>query len=108
MNKILILLFFAATVIFSQEGSHFRIYADIEKQPFFKEILAETRLDDVFLRKFQMVVNVYPADDAFVVIGRFESPDVEWDREAYRYDWLFFSPKVREKILKYNHKIFIK
>ena len=68
----------------------------------------QTMLDDVFTRKYQIVVNTKPDDKAFIVIGRFESPDVERDREAYRYGWLFLSRNLREQLLKYPHKILIR
>ncbi|HMQ80701.1 MAG TPA: hypothetical protein PKE39_03705 [Ignavibacteria bacterium] len=70
----------------------------------FTRILNETNLEDVFPEKFQLVVNT--ADkEPFVVIGRYDSPDAELDPNAYRYDWLFFSPAARGMILKCRNKI---
>jgi len=103
-----VLLIIVNLPVFTQEPAHFRIYADIQKDAYFKEILKETYLDEVFTRKFQIVVNIYPAEFAFIVIGRYESPDVEWDREAYRYDWTFLSKPLREKILRYKNKIILR
>jgi hypothetical protein len=106
--KYIIMLVLIVTAGYSQDTTHFRIYADIQNNSFFKGILKQTRLDDVFTRKYQIVVNTKPDyDEAFIVIGRFESPDAEFDREAYRYDWLFLSRNLREQLLKYPHKILI-
>ncbi|MEO8514435.1 MAG: hypothetical protein ABI543_12815 [Ignavibacteria bacterium] len=112
--KYLIILLFAVTALTSlvqpvksqgsKEITYYRIYADVKSDPLFRDILKETRLDDVFMTKFQMVVNT-GGKDPFIVIGRYESVDVEWDPNAYRYDWLFLSKPVRDRLAMYPKKI---
>ena len=88
-------------------GEYFRIYAEMNLDPVFMQILKEARLDDVFRAKYQMVVNT-GGREPFIVIGEYKSPDVELDPEAYRYDWLFFSKPVRDRLLKYEKKIMLR
>lgn len=107
MKSFLFFLFLAISV-YSQDISHYRIYADLQKDPIFKELLAEANLEDVFLTRYQIVVNTEPRETAFIVIGSFESPDVEYDIDAYRYDWLFLSKNLRERLSKYPRRIIIK
>ena len=105
--KILLIFLLLGNLIRAQEGTHFRIYADIERYPFFKDILVEAMLDDLFTKKYQLVVNTQPEETAFIIIGRYNSPDVEWDRKAFRYDWLFLSKYLRDKLLNYPQKIIL-
>ncbi len=105
--KYFIVLLFAATALYSQEITYYRIYADVKNDVVFKMILDETNTIDVFTDKYQIVVNTgtkYP----FIVVGRYNSPDVEWDREAYRYDWLLLSKQVRDRLTLYRDKIRLK
>lgn len=102
--KYLFILMITAAAIYPQETVYFRVYAEVKNEPVFTRMLQETNLEDVFPEKFQMVVNT-STEEPFVVIGRYDSPDIEWDKNAYRYDWLFFSPAVRGMILKCNNKI---
>ncbi len=90
----------------TERGEYFRIFAELRDDPVFITILGETNLQDVFLKNYQMVVNT--GDKVpFVVIGEFGSPDVEQDPKAFRYDWLFFSQPVRDKLLLYKKKIML-
>lgn len=106
-TTVLLIFLLLGNLARAQEGTHFRIYADIEKYPFFKDILVQAMLDDVFTDKYQLVVNTQPEETAFIVIGRYNSPDVERDRKAYRYDWLFLSKYLRDKLLNYPKKIIL-
>jgi hypothetical protein len=102
--KTIIIFLFAVTVIYSQQKEYFRVYAEVRSERVFSKILEETYLYDVFPLKFQMVVNT-GGREPFVVIGAYNSPDVELDPEAYRYDWTFFTARVRDGILKLKNKI---
>lgn len=104
MKYLFVLILTATSAIYPQETVYFRVYAEIKNEPVFTRMLQETKLEDVFPEKFQLVVNTR-TEEPFVVIGRYDSPDVEWDKNAYRYDWLFLSPAVRGMLLKCKHKI---
>lgn len=68
-----------------------------------------TGLIDDYTGKFQFVVNTKPTNEtAYIVIGNYESPDVEWDIKAARYDWALLSKTLQTKILKHPRKIPIK
>lgn len=101
--KTFIILFFAVTVVYTQQNEHFRVYAETKSDMLYVKILEEANLLDVFAEKYQMVVNTKDREP-FLVIGAFDSPDAELDPEAFRYDWTFFSKPVREGILKIRNK----
>ena len=105
--KYLIVILFLATTAYSQDLTYYKIYADVKEDVLFRKILEETNLQDIYTIKYQIVVKV-GVKEPFVVIGGFNSPDVEWDIEAFRYDWGFFSKLVREGLTLYRNKIRIR
>lgn len=105
--KYIFILMIAAITIYPQETVYFRVFAEVKNDAVFKRILQETNLVDVFPEKFQMVLNA-GGKEPFVVIGRYNSRDVEFDPEAFRYDWSFFNPVLQDMIMKCKDKIYLR
>jgi hypothetical protein len=105
---IIYLLFVSCSSILSQNDySHFTVYAVVSENDLFKQILKELYVEDVFTDKYQMVINLkteYP-EKPYIVIGKYDSPNVEKDRKAYRFLWEWLSKETQSRILLYNKKI---
>ena len=97
---LLIVMLTLGSAATAQNTEYFRVFAEVKSDPVFLKILEEARLDDVFKEKYQMVVNT-GGKEPFIVIGAYNSPDVELDWNAYRYDWLFFSKPVTALALQF-------
>jgi len=86
---------------------YFRIYADCNDAPFFRKLLDEFGLScDSGYNKYQLVVNIGSknSEDRYIVLGRFDSFDVELDPNAFRWYWDEFSLEVRNGLINWKSK----
>ncbi len=72
---------------------HFVIYADINQDTIFKYLFDELNIYDCVKSKikYQLVVNMFK--DEAIIVGKYDSKNVETDKEACRFDNSFIPMK---------------
>ena len=91
-------LLILALNIYSQDV-HFKMYVETNKAKCFADLLDEAGFE--YMEKYQVIFN---EKEDYIIIGRYNSPDLELDSEAARYHWSVFSKKTLLGFLNWKDK----